>query len=57
MGGEVEGGEAGGEEERRKRGLHRDVHFLEWELEGWSCRFLEEEEGQFSVGGQFWQHL
>lgn len=57
MGGEVERGEAGGEEERRKRGLHRDVHFLEWELEGWSCRFLEEEEGQFSVGGQFWQHL
>lgn len=42
MGGEVERGEAGGKEERRKRGLHRDVHFLAWELEGWSCGFLEE---------------
>ena len=27
---------------RRKRGLHRDVHFLVWELEGWSCHLLEE---------------
>ena len=35
-------GEEGGEDKRRKRGVHRDVHFLAWELERWSCHLLEQ---------------
>lgn len=35
-------GEQGGEDKRRKRGVHGDVHFLAWELEGWRRHLREQ---------------
>lgn len=42
-------GEQGGEDKWRKRGVHRDVHFLAWELEGWRCHLLEQACGRSAL--------